>query len=169
MAYLEALAMSFVTWIIIAVVAALVIWFLLRWFNRRAKVDAYTPNDRSRQSSKLKPYFRRAVVEAKVKYLFPRDARAEILNLLDNDIPSFYGLERVQLDILKLSNGDTDKLHYYIGLAKSERDFMKVINLAEYPESSKRDIHDRDLFWGEHKKEIERDFRQYLKWLKRNR
>jgi len=161
--------MSYVTWIIIAVVAASVIWLLLRWFNRSVKVDVYTPSDGSRQSAKLKPYFRRAVVEAKVKSLFPQHAPAEILKLLDKDVPSFFGLERVQLDILKLSNGDTDKLHYYIELAKSERDFMKVIDLAEYPESSKRDIHDKDLFWGEHKKEIERDFRQYLKWLKRNR
>jgi hypothetical protein len=100
------------------------------------KVDVYTPSDRSRQSAKLKPYLRREVVEAKVKSLFPQYAPAEILQLLDNDIPSFFGLERVQLDILKLSDGDTDKLHYYIELAKSQRDFMKVINLAEFPESS---------------------------------
>jgi len=117
----------------------------------------------------LKPYFRREVVEAKVKSLFPQHAPAEILQLLDSDIPSFVGFERVQLDILKLSDGDTDKLHHYIELAKSQRDFMKVINLAEYPESSKRDLRDKDLFWGDHKKEIERDFRQYLKWLKKKR
>lgn len=84
------------------------------------------------------------------------------------DLP-FFGLERVQLDILKLSNGDVEKLHHYIELAKSQHGFMKVINLAEYPESSRRDLHDKDLFWGKHKKEIERDFRQYLKWLKNRR
>jgi hypothetical protein len=161
--------MSFVTWIIIALIAALIIWLFLRWFNRSVSVDVYTPSDGSRQSAKLKPYLRREVVEAKVKSLFPQHAPAEILQLLDNDIPSFFGLERVQLDILKLSDGDTAKLHYYIELAKSQRDFMKVINLAERPESSKRDLHDKDLFWGEHKKEIERDFRQYLKWLKKKR
>src|SRR5262245_16032094 len=159
--------MSSIIWIIIGLIAALIIWLLLRWFKRSVRVDVYTPSDGSRQSAKLKPYFRREVVEAKVKYLFPQHAPGEILKLLDNDIPSFSGLERVQLDILKLSNGDTEKLHHYIELAKSQRDFMKVINLAEYPESSKRDLHDQDLFWGEHKKEIERDFRQYLKWLKK--
>jgi hypothetical protein len=158
---------SFVIWIVIAVTTLLAIWLFLRWFDRRGKVEVYTPGDESRQLARLKPYFRREVVEAKVKSLFPNHAPAEILQLLDNDIPSFWGLERMQLNILKLSNGDIDKLHYYIGIAKSERDFMKVINLAEFPESSQRDIHDKDLFWGEHKKEIERDFRQYLTWLKK--
>jgi len=159
--------MSFVIWIIIAVIALFTIWFFLRWFDRRVKVEVYTPTDESRQLGKLKSYFRRDLVEAKVKSLFPHHAPDEILRLLDDDIPSFFGLERVQLDILKLSNGDIDKLKYYIGIAKSERDFMKVITLAEYPESSQRDLHDKDLFWGEHKIEIERDFRRYLKWLKK--
>lgn len=127
----------------------------------------YTPSDESRQLARLKPYFRREVVEAKVKSLFPNHNTAEILQLLDNDIPSFSGLERMQLDILKLSNGDMGKLQYYIGITRSEQDFMKVINLAEYPESSQRDIHDKDLLGGEHKEEIERDFRQYLHWLKK--
>ena len=161
--------MSFVTWIIIALIAASIILLLLRLFNRSVKVDVHTPSDDSRQSAKLEPYFRRELVEAKVKSLFPQRAPGEILKLLDIDMPPVFELERVQLDILKLSNGDIEKLHHYIELAKSERDFMKVINLAESPESSKRDLNDKDLFWGEHKKEIERDFRQYLKWLKKRR
>ena len=73
----------------------------------------------------------------------------------------------MQLNILKLSNGNLDQLHHYIGVAKLERDFMKVIELAEYPESSRMDVNHKNPFWGEHKRLIERDFRQYLNWLKK--
>lgn len=159
--------MSLTFWIVIAGITCLAIWLFLTWFNRKNSVQVFTPQDSNRQSEKLEPYFRREVVEAKVKLLFPHQDPAEILQLLDTDIPSLLGLERMQLDILKLSNGNLDQLQYYIGIARSERDFMTVINLAEYPESSQRDIHDKDLFWSAHKREIERDFRQYLNWLKK--
>ncbi len=159
--------MSSVNWIVLLVAISLAIWLVLRWFNRRNRVEVYGPWDDDRQLAKLEPYFRREVVEAKVQSLFPSHDPAEILHLLDNGVPSFGGLERMQLDILKLSNGDIDQLRHYTEVANSEGDFMKVIDLAECPESSQRDIHDKDLFWGEHKREIERDFRQYLKWLKK--
>ena len=107
------------------------------------------------------------MVESKVKYLFPEHNPSEILQLLDDGITSFFERERMQLDVLKLSNGDLDKLKHYIALAESES--LKVRRLAEYPESSKRDLQSKDLLWGEHKKEIERDFRQYLNWLKQKR
>lgn len=159
--------MSLAFWIVIAGIACLAIWLFLRWFNRKNSVEVYTPRDEDQWVRKLEPYFRREVVEAKVNLLFPQQDPGEILQLLDSDIPSFWGLERMQLDILKLSNGNLDQLRHYIGVAKSERDFMKVINLAEYPESSQRDLDDKDLFWSAHKQEIERDFRQYLNWLKK--
>ena len=160
--------MSFGVWIVIAIVAALAGWFLLlRWFNRRNRVEVYTKGDESRQLAKLKSYFRREVVESKVKCLFPEHNPSEILQLLDDGITSFFERERMQLDVLKLSNGDLDKLKYYLGLAESES--LKVRRLAEYPESSKRDLQSKDLLGGDHKKEIERDFRQYLNWLKKKR
>ena len=153
-------------WIAILVIVGLTIWVLLRWIDRKNSVEVYTPQDADREQQKLKPYFRREVVERKVKSLFPNQDHAEILKLLDNDLPSFWGLERMQLDILKLSDGNIDQLEHYIGVAKSERDFMKVIELAESPESS-RFNDQKDLFWGEHKRLIERDFKQYLDWLKK--
>lgn len=73
----------------------------------------------------------------------------------------------MQLNILKLSEGDLDQLRHYIEVAKSERDFMKVIELAEYPESSRIGLRDKNLFGGAHKRLIERDSRQYLNWLKK--
>ena len=159
--------MSLIFWIAIAAVACLAIWLFLRWVGRRSSVEVYTPQDADRQLARLKPYFRREVVEAKIKALFPNHDSGEILRLLDNGVPSFWGLERMQLDILKLSDGNLDQLRYYIGVARSERDFMKVIQLAESPESSRIGIHDKNLFYGEHKRLIERDFRQYLNWLKK--
>lgn len=159
--------MPLTLWIAIVAIGCLTIWLFLRWFDRRNRVQVYSPQDSDREMARLKPYFRREVVERKVKSLFPNQEPAKILQLLDNDIPSYWGLERIQLNILKLSNGNLDQLHHYIGVAKSERDFMKVIELAEYPESSRIDISDKDRFWGEHKQLIERDFKQYLNWLKK--
>ena len=157
--------MSVALWIVVVGIACLAVWLFLRWVDRRSRVEVYTPQDAGRELARLKPDFRREVVEAKVKSLFPGHNPAEILRLLDDDVPSFWGAERMQLGILKLSNGDLEQLRYYIGVARSERDFMKVIELAEYPESSRAGIHDKDLFYGEHKRLIERDFRQYLNWL----
>jgi hypothetical protein len=159
--------MSLIFWIVIVLIACLAIWLLLRWFDRRNRVEVYTPRDADRRLAKLKPYFRREVVEAKVQTLFPNHEPAEILRLLDDDVPSFWGLERMQLNILRLSNGDIDRLRHYIEVAKSGRDFMKVIESAEHPESSRIGINDKGLFWGEHKRLIERDFQQYLNWLKK--
>ena len=159
--------MPLTLWVTIFGIVGLTIWLFLRWFDRRTSVEVYSPQDADRELAKLKPYLRREVVQRKVKSLFPDQDHAKILQLLDNDIPSGWGLERMQLNILKLSNGNLDQLHHYIGVARSERDYMKVIDLAEYPESSRIDIKDKDLFWGEHKRLIERDFRQYLNWLKK--
>ena len=154
-------------WIAVVIIVVLIVWLLLRWFDRRNRVEVYTPQDEDREFARLKPYFRREVVERKVKSLFPNQDHAQILQLLDSDILYFSELERMQLAILKLSNGNLDQLHHYIDVAKSESDFMKVIQLAENPQSSVKDIDDKDLFWGEHKRLIESDFRQYLNWLKK--
>lgn len=159
--------MSFIAWITIIVVIVLAIWRAVSWFNSRSREEVYSPGDEDRDLARLEPYFRREVVEAKVKSLFPNHDPAEILQLLDDEAPSFWGLERMQLDILKLSNGDMDQLRHYIGIARSDRDFLKVIDLAEYPESSRVGINDKNLFSGKHKRLIERDFRQYLNWLKK--
>ncbi|HXD32242.1 MAG TPA: hypothetical protein VN643_14055 [Pyrinomonadaceae bacterium] len=51
------------------------------WFSRKNRVEVYTPQDADRHSARLKPYFRRQVVEAKVRSLFPNQDPAEILQL----------------------------------------------------------------------------------------
>jgi hypothetical protein len=158
--------MSLTFWIFIVVLAGLTIWRLSRLFAGGSGAGGYTPQDDERQLEILAPYFRREVVEAKVKSVFPNHDPAEILQLLDDGLPA-WALERMQLNIIKLSNGDVDQLRYYIDLAKSERDFIKVMELAENPQSSGVDINDPNLFDRKHKRVIEKDFQQYLNWLKK--
>jgi hypothetical protein len=160
--------MSITVGVSIFVILSLAFWLLSRWSDRRNRVEVYTPQDDARQYSRLEPYFRREVVERKIKSLFPNQDHAAILKLLDIDPPfDSQPLERAQLNILKVSNGDLEELKRFVALAESDSDYMRVNKMAECPESSTVDINDKDLFWGEHKRIIERDFRQYLNWLKK--
>jgi hypothetical protein len=84
------------------------------------------------------PYSREDVV-AVVQKSFPESSRASILELLDG-----YGVEpyerereRVQLAILKLSNGSEEKLREFVAVAK--RDYRDVLFWAENPEESRLD------------------------------
>ncbi len=129
-------------------------------------MKVYTPQNDEKYQALLKPYLRREIVECKVRSLFPNQDHAKILKLLDT-VPYASELERTQSDFLKVSDGSLDQLQHHIDVARSEGDSLKVIKLAEAPESTHRNIPDKDLFWGEHKKAIERDFRQYLNWLKK--
>ena len=81
----------------------------------------------------------REEVLASVQASFPKESRARALELLDT-----YGLaghererERVQLAILKLSDGNEEKLRQNVNVAK--RDYRDVLFWAEYPEEAKID------------------------------
>jgi hypothetical protein len=78
-------------------------------------------------------------VVASVRASFPKGSRTRVLELLD-----MYGVaahereqERVQLAILKLSEGKEERLRQYVGVAK--RDYRDVLFWAEYPEEAKID------------------------------
>src|SRR5436305_14816332 len=78
-------------------------------------------------------------VVAAVEATFPESAYARVLKLLDS-----YGVEsherereRVQLAILKLSEGNEEKLRQNVDVAK--RDYRDVLFWAEYPEEAKID------------------------------
>ena len=78
-------------------------------------------------------------VLASVRASFPRERRTRVLELLDA-----YGLaahererERVQLAILKLSEGNEEKLRDLVDVA--QRDYRDVLFWAEYPEEAKID------------------------------
>ncbi len=78
-------------------------------------------------------------VVAAVQKTFPESAHARVLELLDT-----YGVEsyerereRVQLAILKLSEGNEEKLREFVAVAK--RDYRDVLFWAENPEEAKLD------------------------------
>ena len=76
---------------------------------------------------------------AAVQKTFPERARSRVLELLDS-----YGVEayerereRVQLAILKLSEGNEEKLREFVAVAK--RDYRDVLFWAESPEEARLD------------------------------
>src|SRR5438477_10047120 len=78
-------------------------------------------------------------VVAVVQGTFPAGGRTRVLELLDR-----YGVEsyerereRVQLAILKLSEGNEEKLREFVAVAK--RDYRDVLFWAENPEEAKLD------------------------------
>src|SRR5438132_13598654 len=81
----------------------------------------------------------RGEVFAVVQKTFPESAHARVLELLDD-----YGVEsyerereRVQLAILKLSDGNEEKLREFVAVAK--RDYRDVLFWAENPDQAKLD------------------------------
>lgn len=116
----------------------------------------------------MKPEINRDTVLAKTRQVFANEDTETIVGLLDQ-----YGIEpyereqaSVQLAILKLSGGDSDKLLRYIGVAKT--DYRDVSAWAEYPNESRRgtklkryrELNDIPI---EEIREIDRQ--QYLDWL----
>jgi hypothetical protein len=78
-------------------------------------------------------------VVAAIQATFPESSRTRVMELLDG-----YGVEsyerereRVQLAILKLSEGNEEKLREFVAVAK--RDYRDVLFWAEYPEESRLD------------------------------
>ena len=78
-------------------------------------------------------------VVAVIKKTFPESVHARLLELLDT-----YGVEsyerereRVQLAILKLSEGNEEKLREFVAVAK--RDYRDVLFWAESPEEARLD------------------------------
>jgi hypothetical protein len=71
-------------------------------------------------------------VIAQAKQQFPSEDTDVIMATLDEygRDPFEQERERVQMDILKLSRGDIDRLHVYVRAAKT--DFRDVIGMAEY-------------------------------------
>jgi hypothetical protein len=118
-----------------------------------------------RELRRKKPFFQRRIVEARAKAMFPNHAPAEILEVLDEYKPGLAELApRVQLAILKLSDGDFARLRYQLDAAKS--DYRDVILPAENPEFVRLPM-DSWLAMSEAEKDrlSNRDVQQYLDWL----
>lgn len=93
-------------------------------------------------------------VVAAIQATFPESSRTRVMELLDG-----YGVEsyerereRVQLAILKLSEGNEEKLREFVAVAK--RDYRDVLFWAEYPEESRLDT-------PEKKERIKKMFEQF--------
>ena len=84
----------------------------------------------------MKTYTRDQVKFAANKQ-FPKDYVQEIMDILDlyGEDKEEQDRERVQLAILKLSNGDMGKLEHYCAMAKD--DFRDVLYWAEYTADAK--------------------------------
>ena len=110
----------------------------------------------------------RGGVLEKVAQYWPDVDPQEIMSILDE-----YGVEssergraRVQLAILKLSEGQRDKLTELVRMAK--RDYRDVLAYAEYPEEMKAGFVEMGKLSPQEARAIrERDRKQYLKWLGR--
>src|SRR5215207_8585813 len=123
------------TLVVVASLAALV-FMLMCSRRRRSGLSAAAPSDmlsldarmqsglkqEERALARMKPFWRREVVEAKVKSLFPSHEPAEVLRLLDEYGTGPYAPEpeRVHLAILKLSGGDLEQLRRHLDTAKSD-------------------------------------------------
>ena len=110
--------------------------------------------------------YNRSLVLANVRQCFPDEDPENVMALLD-----LYGIEsyeqereRVQIAIIKLSQGDLDNLRENVKAAKN--DFRDVLAYAEYPEEMKKEtwkMTDQE----ETSRIRERDRKQYLDWLNR--
>jgi predicted Fe-Mo cluster-binding NifX family protein len=125
--------------------------------------DTQTAPVKAEDKDKIK-YTRELVME-KAKDVFPKEDVSKIMSILDE-----YGVEsyeqereRVQLAILKLSEGDMKELKESVKAAK--QDYRDVLAYAEFPLEMKSETLKLD---AEKAKEIrEKDRKQYLEWLKR--
>lgn len=102
----------------------------------------------------------------KIKKYWPDQDPEEILKILQRSSMDKYEKEshRVQLAIIKLSEGDLEKLEEYLDLAK--KDYRDVLTFAEYPEEMRMGfIGMQDLSEEEAQALRQRDREQYLSWL----
>jgi len=103
----------------------------------------------------------------KVKKTWPEADPQEIMDVLNEYGTKRHetGRERVQLAILKLSQGKRDRLPDLVKMAKV--DWRDALAYAEYPEEMKTGpIKMRELSPQETRAIRQRDKRQYKKWLK---
>jgi len=117
---------------------------------------------------KLKPFFQRDVVDRKIASLFSDTERSEVVRLLSSDLPTTFGLERLQLALLKLSDGNLAELRRLVELVTNDAaQFMRVIGQAEWPEAERMGDEYVKLLPEEQEPIFRRDQRQYLRWVER--
>lgn len=123
--------------------AGVAVVFALSFMGKRSReAHEIGPQRDSRGMRKKKPFFRRDVVEQKVSSLFPATASNQILALLDEALPTTFELQRLQLALLKLSDGNLDELQRLLELVASDAGLKKAVDIkligaAEWPEAQR--------------------------------
>ena len=111
--------------------------------------------------------FSRDMVRAKVVQHWPQVKPEEVMSILDQYGVESYEMEcaRVQLGILKLSEGQRERLPELVKSAKI--DYRDLLAYAEYPEEMMLGgVKQRALSPEELRAIRQRDRNQYLQWLK---
>jgi hypothetical protein len=93
---------------------------------------------------------------------FPTEDPATVIALLDayGTEPHERERDRVHLAILRLSDGDAEKLLYWVGIAK--QDYRDALAWAEYPSQMRAPVNPAPEISREIRQE---DRKQYLAWL----
>jgi len=111
---------------------------------------------------------RATVVERKIAAMWPDRDVDEIKAILARygaERETVWGRRRVQLAVLKLCDGDLEKLARYVEMAN--RDYRDVVAYAEYPEAMRLGFVEMGkLSETEAKAVRRRDKQQYQRWLK---
>jgi|GEM_PF-2897465 len=157
---------------LVAVAGLAVALRLMFLAKRRKEKHEIGPQRDSRGLRKLEPFFRREVVQQKVRSLFPNTNPNKILDLLNADLPTTFGLERLQLALLKLSDGNFVELRRLVEMVTSEAGREKAVDVqlisrAEWPEAERMGDEYVNLLPEEQEPIFQRDLHQYTSWVKR--
>ena len=149
-----------------------VIGLVIVVLRRRQRAQESGPQRDDRRLRAMKPFQHREVVDRKITSMFSEAERNEVVRLLDADLPSSFGLERLQLALLKLSNGNLGELRRLVesvtsDTGRSKAEYTRVIGRAEWPEADRMGEEYVKLLPEDQEPVFQRDLRQYLRWVKK--
>ncbi|HJY29140.1 MAG TPA: hypothetical protein VJ306_14030 [Pyrinomonadaceae bacterium] len=140
--------------------------------RRKQQAHEIGPVREDRRLREMKPFFRRDVVDRKIASLFSEAEQSEVVGLLSSDLPITFGFERLQLALLKVSDGNLAELRRLVALITSDggqrnAEYLQVIGQAEWPEAERMGDEYVKLLPEEQEPIFRRDLRQYLRWVKK--
>ena len=149
-----------------------VIGLVIFVMRRRQHASETGPRRDARGMRATKPFQRREVVDRKVSSMFSEGDRDEVGRLLNAELPATFGLERLQLALLKLSGGNLSELRRLVetvtcDAGRQKAEDSRVIGRAEWPEANQLGEEYVKLLPEEQEPIFQRDLRQYLRWVKK--
>ena len=149
-----------------------VIGLVIFVMRRRQLAHEIGPRREARGMRARKPFQQRQVVDRKVRSMFSEAERGEAGKLLNSDLPTTFGLERLQLALLKLSDGNLCELRRLVEIVtsdagRSKAEYVRLIGLAEWPEANQMGEEYVRLLPEDQEPIFRRDLRQYLRWVKK--